>query len=141
MQPVWGQCLQREHSKKWFSRFKQDRFDISDTPCLGRSSGFHEDHLNTLIIHSDPRHSTRELENVINCDHSTIMRHLYSMEEIQKSCVWVPHSLSQNHKNQGITISAFLLTSHRLAREQHRPFLSCIVTGDEKWCLYANIRK
>ena len=29
----------------------------------------------------------------------------------------------------------------RLAREQHRPLLSCIITGDEKWCLYANIRK
>ena len=27
------------------------------------------------------------------------------------------------------------------AREQHRPILSCIVTGYEKWCLYANIRK
>ena len=34
-----------------------------------------------------------------------------------------------------------LLASNRLAREQHRPFLSPIVTGDKKWCLYANIRK
>ena len=39
---------------KWFSRFKEDRFDISDTPRSERSSGFDEDHLNTLI-HNDPR--------------------------------------------------------------------------------------
>ena len=32
-------------------------------------------------------------------------------------------------------VRASLLARHRLAREQHRPFLSCIVTGDEKWCL------
>ena len=26
-------------SRKWFSRFKEDRFDISDTPRSGRPSG------------------------------------------------------------------------------------------------------
>ena len=50
-------------------------------------------------------------------------------------------ALRQNHKNQRVAICASLLARHRLAREQHRPFLSCIVTGDEKWCLYVNIRK
>ena len=40
-----------------------------------------------------------------------------------------------------LAIRATLLARHRLAREQNRPFLSCIVTGDEKWSLYANIRK
>ncbi|KAJ4451707.1 hypothetical protein ANN_03177 [Periplaneta americana] len=55
----------------WFSRFKKGRFDISDTPCSIGPSGFYEDRLNTLI-HNDPR----ELANVMNCDHSTIVRHL-----------------------------------------------------------------
>ena len=36
-------------SRKWFSRFMEDRFDISDTPRSGRPSGFDEDSLNTLI--------------------------------------------------------------------------------------------
>ena len=27
-------------ARKWFSRFKEDRFDISDTPRSGRTSGF-----------------------------------------------------------------------------------------------------
>ena len=40
-----------------------------------------------------------------------------------------------------MAICASLLARHRLAHEHHRPFLSCIVTGDEKWCLYANTRK
>ena len=118
-------------ARKWFSRFKEDHFDIRDTPCSGIPSWFDEDRLNTLI-HNDPRQCTRELANVMNCDHSTIVRHLHSMGKVQKSGVWVPHALSQNHKNQRVAICAPLLARHRLAREQHRPFIFCIVTGDEK---------
>ena len=59
-------------ARKRVSRFKEDRFDISDTPCSGRPSGFDKDLLNTLI-HNDPRQCTRELANMMNCDHSTIV--------------------------------------------------------------------
>ena len=61
-------------ARKWVSRFKEDRFDISDTPRSGRPLGFDEDHLNTLI-HNDPHECTRELANVMTCDHSIIVRH------------------------------------------------------------------
>ena len=44
--------------RKFFSRFKEDRFDISDTPSLGRRPVFDEDRVNTLI-HNDPRQCTR----------------------------------------------------------------------------------
>ena len=82
-----------ESAARIFSRFKEDCFDISDTTRSGRPSGFDEDRLNTLI-HNDPRQFTRELANVMNYDHSTIMQHLHSMGKVQKSCVWDPHALS-----------------------------------------------
>lgn len=127
-------------ARKWFSRFKEGRFDMNDTARTGRPSGFDEDRLN-MLIHNDPRQCTRELANAMNCDHSTIVRHLHSMGKVQKSGVWIPHALSPNQKNQRVAICASLLARHQLARDQHRPFLSNIVTGDEKWCLYINIRK
>ena len=71
-------------ARKWFSHFKVDRFDISDTPLSGRP--LDEDRINTLI-HNDPRQCTRELANVMNCDNSTIVRHLHSMGKIKKSGV------------------------------------------------------
>ena len=95
-------------ARKWFSRFKEDRFDISDTSRSGRPSEFDKDDLNTLI-HNDPHQCTRELANVMNCDHSTIMRHLHSMG---KAKIWVPHALSQNHKNKRVAICASLLACH-----------------------------
>ena len=66
--------------------FEEDRFDISDTSRSESPSGFNEDRLNTLI-YNDPRKSTRELADVMNCDHSTFMRHLHSMVNVQKSGV------------------------------------------------------
>ena len=61
---------------------KEARFDINDTPRSGISSGFDEDPLNTLNP-NDPRQCTRELANVMNCDHSTIVRHLHSMGKVR----------------------------------------------------------
>ena len=102
--------------------------------------GFDEDCINTLI-HDYPRQCTRELANVINCDHSTTMRYWHSMGKVLKSGIWVQHALSRNHKNQRVAICVSLLARLRFAREHHRPFLSCIITGEEKSCFYANIRK
>ena len=82
-------------ARKWFSRFKEDRFDI-DTPRSGRLLGFGEDPLNTLT-HNDARQCTRELVNVMNCDHSTIMRHLLSVGKVQKLGVWVPQKSGGGH--------------------------------------------
>ena len=113
----WDNAVGESTARKCFPRFRKDRFD-SDTPRSQRPSGFDEDRLNTLI-HNDPRQCTLELANVMNCDHSTIVRHLHSMGKVQKSGVWVPHALSQNHKNQRVAICASLLARHRLAREQH----------------------
>ena len=68
--------------RKCFSRFKEGRSDISDTPRSGRPSEFDEYRLNTLI-HNDPRQCTRELANVMNCDHSTIAQHLRSIGKVK----------------------------------------------------------
>ena len=82
---VYGEnAIGESTARKWFSRFKENRFNISDTPRSGRSSGFDEDRLN-ILIHNDPRQCTRELANVMNCDHSTILRHLYSIVKVPKS--------------------------------------------------------
>ena len=69
-------------ARKWFSRFKEDNFYISDTPRSGRPSECDEDRLNTLI-HKDPHQCARELENMMNCDHSTISRQLHSMGKVK----------------------------------------------------------
>ena len=79
--------------RKSVSRFKEDRFNISDTPRSGKPSGFDEDRLNALI-HNDPCQCTRELANVMNCDHSIFVRHLHSMSKVKKNLVYEYRMLS-----------------------------------------------
>ena len=43
---VNGDAIGESMARKWFSRFKEDRFNISDTPRPGRPSWFDEDRLN-----------------------------------------------------------------------------------------------
>ena len=57
-----GQCLGESTVRKWVSRYKEDRFDISDTPRSGRPSGLDEDRLNTLI-----RNDPRQCRLIMNC--------------------------------------------------------------------------
>jgi histone-lysine N-methyltransferase SETMAR len=113
---------------------------VNDTPCSGRPSDFNEDLLNALI-HKDPRQKTQELASEMGCDHATTVWHLQSMGEVQKLGVWVLHILTQDNKNQCVATCASLLSCHRLARQQHQSLLSCIVTGDKKWCLYVNFKQ
>ena len=98
-----------------------------------------EDRLNTLM-HNDPRQCTRELANIMNCDHSTIVRHLQSMGKVQKSGVWVSHTLSQNHKTSGWPyVNICLLVIDWLVNNiDHSYPVSLVVTRNG---VYANIRE
>ena len=49
---------------------------------------------------------------------------------------WVPHELNENHKRKRFEISSTLLL-----RNQNDPFLNRIVTLDEKWFLYDNLKR
>lgn len=74
---------------------------------------------------------------MIDCDQSTIVRYLRSWVKLKD---WMPHVSSENNKNRRFNIWASLLTHYRLSSQQHRPFLSPIVTGDETFCFYVNIK-
>lgn len=127
-------------AQKWIARFKEGKFELKDRPHKGRTSDFDEKGLEGLL-RENSRQTTRELAYKIGCSPQTVLHHLNAMGKVQKYGSWVPHKLSQDNKDQRVNICASLLARHRLAREQHKPFLSLIVTGDEKWCLYVNIKQ
>ena len=98
---------------------KEDRFYITDTPRSGRWRSF-----NTLI-HNDPSQCARELAYVMNCDHSTIVRHLHSMGKVKKiGCMGNTCSMPKPQKSAGehMCISA---CSSSIGSWKHRSFLFC----------------
>lgn len=138
---VYGRdSITERTTQKWFSRFRDGNFDLNDTERAGRPVTFDEELLNKLI-HEDPRHSTRELAEQMNCHHSTVAEHLHSMGKVQKFGAWVPYVLNDNIRNQRSTIVAGLLARHRATHGHNERFLYRIITGDEKWCLYVNMKQ
>lgn len=138
---VYGEgAIADRTARDWFAKFKIGNFDLKDAPRSGRPNEFDEERLNKLL-HEDARQTTRELAEQMDCDQKTVVNHLKSMGKVQKMGAWVPHLLTENNKNQRSTISASLLARHRSTHGHKQQFLYRIVTGDEKWCLYVNMKQ
>lgn len=63
------------------------------------------------------------------------------MRNVRKFDAWISQRLTRQNENQCVRACVFLPARHHFARQQHRSFLSLIVTGVEKWCLYANMKQ
>ncbi|GFU67008.1 histone-lysine N-methyltransferase SETMAR [Trichonephila clavipes] len=95
-----------------------------------------DDDLIKAIIDSD-RHSTaREIAEKLHASHTCIENHLKQLGYVQKLDTWVPHKLKEMHLTQCIN-SCDLLKKHN----ENDPFLKQLITGDEKWVVYNNIKR
>lgn len=138
---VYGDSFIAERtSQKWFQRFKENQFELKDNPRSGRPSITDDDRLED-ILRTDQRQTLRELAVQMNCSPQTVSNHLHSLGKVQKFGAWIPHQLTEPNKKHRLNVCASLLARYRRTQQQHRPFLSLIITGDEKWCLYANIKQ
>ena len=127
-------------SQDWHAKFKRGNFDLKDAPCSGRLIELDEERLNQFF-HEDSHQTTRKLAEKMECSHTAIEKHLHSIGKVQECGAWVLHALNNNNKNQQATISAGLIAHHRSTHGNKQQFLYAIVTGDEKWCLYINMKQ
>ena len=137
---VYGEnAIGERMTRMSFSHFKEEHFDISDTPRSGTFRVWWRSFKNI-----NPQRSTSVYSRTGKCDALWQFHHCATFafkRKVQKLAVWVLHALSQNHKHQRVVVCTSLPARHQLAHEQQWPFLYCKVPGDEKLRLYANIRK
>ncbi|XP_017791461.1 PREDICTED: histone-lysine N-methyltransferase SETMAR-like [Habropoda laboriosa] len=121
--------------KKWFAKFSLGDFQLDDEPRSGRPSLIDDDVVVNLLQNS-PRISTEEVAEELTVDRSTAFRRIKKLGYNLKLDAWVSHWLTE--ANQLNRISAAISLLGRLDKE---PFLSRLVTGDEKWILYNNFQR
>ena len=121
--------------QKWFKRFREGNRSLDDEERTGRPTEVDADNLLPLI-EEDPRLSTKELARQLNCNFSTVARHLEKFGKTCRSGKWVPHKLSQANLSTQIGVCTSLLIWH-----DKEPFLDRLVTGNKKWVLYINMAK
>lgn len=132
---VYGEVLKVNKCQRWFRKFSNGDFDLSDRDRSGRPVGFDNDALKALV-EKNPKLSIQEIANTLQATWSTVQRHLHEIGKVCRQGIWVPHLLSEMNKDQRRTICTSLL-----CRERSDPFLRRIVTGDEKWVLYINNKR
>ena len=90
---VYGEVVATRMVQKWFKRFREGNRNLEDEERTGRPTEVDANNLLTLI-EEDPRLSTKELARQLNCNFSTVARHLEKFGKTCRSGKWVPHKLS-----------------------------------------------
>ena len=87
-------------------------------------------------IASDPTLTTRDVASKLSCSQSSIVRHFSELRLVSRLGEWVPHHLSPAQLRKRVEACQQLLAMHRTFN-----WLDSLITGDEKWVLYANITR
>lgn len=131
---VYGDdALTKRVCQKWFARFRSGNFDVEDRPRTGRPTEADNQEIKALV-NANPKITTREIANSLNISQPTVVRRLKKIGYVSRLNVWVPHVLTEEQLTKRISFCDMLKK-----RNEIDPFLSRIVTGDEKWVLYENV--
>ncbi|XP_076036035.1 histone-lysine N-methyltransferase SETMAR-like [Oratosquilla oratoria] len=131
METVYGDDAIGESTvQRWFAQFKTGNFSLEDKHWSGRPSKLDKDVLTTKIKER-PDIKTRELAKEVKLSKSTVHEHLVSLGYTSRYNVWVPHKLSEQN--------CLDICDMLLKRNESRPFLKTLVTGDVKWIVHENV--
>ena len=95
-----------------------------------------DDDLIKAIIDSDRHTTTREIAEKLHVSHTCIENHLKQLGYVQKLDTWVPHELKEKHLTQRINSCNLLKKCN-----ENDTFLKRLITDDEKWVVYNNIKR
>ena len=136
MSDLYGdKALKERQCQNWFRKFRSGDFSLKDEPRSGRPNEVDDDQIKALI--ELDRHITeREIGEKLNIPKSTVHYHIKSLGLLKKLDIWVPHELKEIHLTNRINACDM-----HLKRNEFDTFLKRIITGDEKWIVYNNVRK
>lgn len=133
---VYGEDAITERTVQfWFARFRSGNFDVKDASRSGRPVTEKADEI-LQMVELDRHASTVDIAQALNIDQKTVWNHLQKSGYKKTLDVWVPHELTQKNLIDRISISEMLLK-----RNEIDPFLKQVVTGDEKWVKYENVKR
>ena len=104
---------------------------IEDAPRSGKTVVENCDKIAELI-ERDQHSSSHSIGQELDMSHQTVINHLKKIGFKKKLDVWMPHDLMQENMDASESL---------LNRNKIDPFLKRMVTGDEKWVTYDNVKR
>lgn len=120
---------------RWYERFRNGDYSLEDEPRPGQPTKISLKELEEEI-NSDPSLTTREVASKLGCCHATIYYRFKDLRLVPKLGGWLPHDLNQSQLKKRVEACQELLEMRR-----NFNWLDNLITGDEKWVVYANIRR
>ncbi|GFX42713.1 histone-lysine N-methyltransferase SETMAR [Trichonephila clavipes] len=101
---------------------------------LGRPSEI--DSVLQSMLENNPHLTSQEIAEEFGIHHTTVGDHIKYLGFVLKRSVWVPHELTEKNLSDRVR-----MCSSHLIRHNVEPVLDKLITGDEKWILYENIKR
>ncbi|GFV29646.1 histone-lysine N-methyltransferase SETMAR [Trichonephila clavipes] len=133
---VLGKDILNVHTcQRWFSKFRSRELSFQESDRSGRPSKIDNDVLR-FMLENNPHLTSQEIAEEFGIHHPTVGDHIKSLGFVLKRSVWVPHELTEINLSDCVR-----MCSSHLIRHNVEPFLDKLITGDEKWILYENIKR
>ena len=120
---------------RWFNSFRNKDYSLEDDQRSGRPTEIDLSELKQ-IIESDPNLSQRDVAAKVGCTQPAIQYQFKKLRLVSKLGQWVPHDLTVDQKKKRVERSDQLYFLH-----WNNKWLDYLITGDEKWCLYVNVKR
>jgi len=118
--------------------FKDGDFSIEDKPRSGQPQKFEDKELEALLEENQSQ-TQEELAESLGVTQQVFSVRLRATGMIQKQGNWVPYELKPRDIERRFFTCEF--ESQLIQRQQRKGFLHRIVTGNEKWIFYDNLKK
>lgn len=120
---------------RWFDRFRRGDYSLQDEARSGRPTTIDLSQLREAI-ESDPTLTTRSVARTLGCSKSAVHYHFQRLRLVPKLGDYSPHALTPAQFKKRVEACQQLLSLQR-----NFNWLDNLITGDEKWVLYANIHR
>lgn len=130
---VFGQKTVSESSVRgWFAKFRSGDIALEDKPRTGRPLAIDRDLLDQEVK-SDPSTTCEILAEKFKVSAECIRVNLHALGKSYKLNRWVPYDLTLDQKFRRVSLCSYLLD-----RLKNEPFITRLLTSDEKWVMYDN---
>lgn len=119
-------------AQKWFKKFNEGREDLQDKRRPGRPITTDFGSIRNAV-EANPSTSTRRLSDELGIPKTSVLRHLHSMDKVNRCCRQIPHDLTESQMKLRMETCQKLIANPF----DHR-FIRRIVTSDEKWVYLDN---
>ena len=94
-----GTCWMIENANGGLQSFSSGNFNLKDSPRSGRPKSLDQEAIKDAV-EVNPKLTSRELAQLFNTTHTTIISYLHVLGKISKLGQWVPHELNDAQRSQ-----------------------------------------